>query len=161
MAEYKAQKGREKRARQALRRSAVSINKVAVMGSSDSDGFIQVEIEDNLSTSSKSPTRRDKTSSSTDSENSAVKVRKATIEETGFVDDEIKKSKSDEELSHFAAGLHNPQGVVDQAMSSTSRRSGMVVDQAMSSTSDHPGMAGRRAAHVLCTSARPETPSAR
>eukprot|EP00971_Amphidinium_carterae_P089166 1764637-Amphidinium_carterae.2 len=82
MAEYKAQKGGEKRARQAARRAAVSINKVAVMGSSDSDGFIQVEIEDSLSSSSKSrddeikglekklallqATRREKTSSSTD-----------------------------------------------------------------------------------------------
>eukprot|EP00971_Amphidinium_carterae_P215524 4277865-Amphidinium_carterae.1 len=100
MAEIKAQKGREKRARQAARRAAVSMNKVAVMGSSDSDGFIQIDIEDNLSTSSKSrdeeikglekklallrATRKDKTCSSTDSEPSTTKVRKETIEETGF-----------------------------------------------------------------------------
>eukprot|EP00971_Amphidinium_carterae_P215525 4277865-Amphidinium_carterae.2 len=45
-------------------------------------------------------------------------------------------------------------------MSSTSRRSGMGIDQAMSST-ESLGMVGWRAAHVLCTSARPETPSAR
>eukprot|EP00971_Amphidinium_carterae_P171211 3393682-Amphidinium_carterae.1 len=95
-AALKAQKAREKRARQAEKRS------------SDSDGYIPVEIEDTLSVSSKSrddeikglekklallkATRKNKIALSTDSEQSVAKMRRENLEETGFVDDEIKKS---------------------------------------------------------------------
>eukprot|EP00971_Amphidinium_carterae_P117728 2331826-Amphidinium_carterae.1 len=57
----------------------------------------------------------------------------------------MRRSGSDEELQQFAAQLPRPQGVVDMAMS------GVSGDQ---------GMTGRRAAHSLSDSARPETPSA-
>eukprot|EP00971_Amphidinium_carterae_P086622 1714265-Amphidinium_carterae.1 len=46
VAAEKAQRKKEKRQRQAQQRAAVSLAKIASMGSSDSDGFIQVEMED-------------------------------------------------------------------------------------------------------------------
>eukprot|EP00971_Amphidinium_carterae_P240026 4765408-Amphidinium_carterae.1 len=51
--ESKAQKKREKRARQSQQRVAVSLRKCAVVGSSDSDGYIPIELEDARSNVSK------------------------------------------------------------------------------------------------------------
>eukprot|EP00971_Amphidinium_carterae_P349623 6491113-Amphidinium_carterae.1 len=83
IAEQKAQKKREKRARQNQQRIAVSIRKCALVGSSDSDGYIPVELEDAKPNASKTQnneikglerklahlqaTRKNKTSSSTPS----------------------------------------------------------------------------------------------
>eukprot|EP00971_Amphidinium_carterae_P006972 138129-Amphidinium_carterae.1 len=111
----------------------VSLSRAAVIGSSDSDGFIHVSIEDTPPVSSKKQdkeivalerklaslkaAKQDKTSSSTDSDRGTSKTRKQeTEEETGFVDDEIKETESNEELLAFARQLPRPEGVVDRAL---------------------------------------------
>eukprot|EP00971_Amphidinium_carterae_P021860 431511-Amphidinium_carterae.1 len=46
MAAEKAQRKREKRQRQNQQKAAASLSKMASMGSSDSNGYIQIEMED-------------------------------------------------------------------------------------------------------------------
>eukprot|EP00971_Amphidinium_carterae_P268237 5321822-Amphidinium_carterae.1 len=106
IAEEKAQKKQEKRQRQNQQRIAVSLHQCATMGSSDSDGFVPVEMEDARTMAYKANdkeirrleknlvrlknARLNPNASSTDSEQSVVKMR---------------KSESEEELRQFAAQL--------------------------------------------------------
>eukprot|EP00971_Amphidinium_carterae_P150382 2981626-Amphidinium_carterae.1 len=96
-AEQKAQKKRDKRARQNQQRIAASMRNCALVGSSDSDGYIPIELEDAKPNSSKTQddeikglerklahlkaTRKNKTSSSTDSEQSVAKMLKSESDE--------------------------------------------------------------------------------
>eukprot|EP00971_Amphidinium_carterae_P289353 5744962-Amphidinium_carterae.1 len=89
------------------------------MGSSDSDGFIPIELEEVKSLADKASddeisrlekklariktARMNNNASSTDSDQGAAKMQ---------------RSESDEELRQFASQLPCPQGVVDMAVSS-------------------------------------------
>eukprot|EP00971_Amphidinium_carterae_P332266 6466340-Amphidinium_carterae.1 len=157
------EKNRDKRHRQAAARKmqSVTMNRAAVISSSDSDGFIHVSVEDMLPVPSKKQDKQiehlecklallkaaktEKTSSSTDSDRGPNKVCKQDTEETGFVDDEIKDTESNEELLAFARQLPQPEVVVDQALTRHLRWD----------------MVGRDTTYPLCGGVTPEPPAVR
>eukprot|EP00971_Amphidinium_carterae_P283207 5622616-Amphidinium_carterae.1 len=115
VAAEKAQRKKEKRQRQHQQKVAVSLTKIASMGSSDSDGFIPIEVEDVRSLADKASDDEIRRIEKNLARLKAARKEALSTDSEQSVATKVRRSDSTEELSSFAAQLPYPQGVVDMA----------------------------------------------
>eukprot|EP00971_Amphidinium_carterae_P322230 6404702-Amphidinium_carterae.1 len=114
----KAQKKREKRMRQLVKKNAAaaaSLSKMACIGSSDSDGFVHVDMEDARSLADKARDDEIRRIETNLARLKAARKDASSTESEQSAATKVCRSDSTEELRSFAAQLPYPQGVVDMA----------------------------------------------
>eukprot|EP00971_Amphidinium_carterae_P294842 5854580-Amphidinium_carterae.1 len=145
----RSQRKKDKRQRQADLKKATAAAASAsrmVLGSSDSDGFIQVEMEDVKSLAEKASDDEIRRLERNLERLKAARREPVSTDSDQSVAGKVRRSDSTEELSEFAAQLPYPAGVVDKALSEPSP--------------GRLGKAERRVPYTLCDRTRPDTPAA-